>query len=441
MSALLATLVLVATAQTPQQSLLREIVPNPTGRNGYEEYLMACDTLRGGDAGFFSFTTPSLIQATIREYESLPADSEDRPSESSYRLAKKYGGFTQLQLYREALKGGATALAYIEKGNRKPVSDPRRVRNWATTFPEYISLRSIGRLAVAGAYVGYADGNSGRATQYLMDAFEMGQKISGGVLIARLVGISIQSMALAAIEKHLPMMSAADAKKVVAVASDLLPNPPLAEQSVRAEFEFLRESIGGMFDRVDDADGFLFTEERTSLAERTAYEFYKKMTPADRQQVIRLCRQMVDRQEQSAIAVFRRPESDWDLPVETDAEEFPESRPIRNAADFADYLSEMTMPSFVQVGAAEIRNRTQIRLLRLTAQVVQFKWEHDRLPSRLDEAVPPRDLSDPVSKESFQYEQIPGGFRVYSKGTPRTGDIGLKYVRQQADPGVPPPTN
>ena len=444
MHAILASMFMLAAQQAPQQSLLREVVPNPTGRNGYEEYLMACDVVRNTRVALI-LTSPSELQAVVRDYEapSQPGDESNeklaKPSLERYQVARKYQEYSLLRLRREAIQLAGTALDLLAKGNKKQVFDPRTQLNWDTLFPELSEMRALARLASAAAYVAYADGQSARGNQYLLDIFELGHNLSRGVLIARLVGVSIHSIAFSTYERLLPAMTQNDAEKIIGAVPKWVSSPPAAVTCLASEFTFINRSLESMFDRVEDAERFIFSD-RDSNAEKTASEFLQRMTDADKRRVVQICREHLARQQERLVASYRRPESEWDLPVD-EAEEFPESRAVRSAEDMGLYLAGNISPAFSQIGSVEVRNRTQFRLLRLSAAVVRHKWEHDMFPATLPEAVGEENLTDPVSGDKFQYEVQGSGFKVWSKGTPRTGEIGLRYVRpQQGQDGPPPPS-
>lgn len=444
MHAILASMILLSLPQAPQQSLLREIIPNPTGRNGYEEYLMACDVVRSTRVAEL-LVPPEQLRAVVRDYESSerPVDEWNeklaKPNLERYLFAKKHQDLSQLQLRREAVRVAGSALDLLAKGNRKQVLDPRAEKKWDTTFPEFAQMRLLARLVVAGAYVAYADGQPARGNQYLMDSFEFGHRIGNGILIARLVGAAIQSTTFQAYEMLLPLMTAVDARKIIDAVPSWIPNPPVAVAALDSEFAFMQRNLAGMFDQVEDANGVLFNDERKSNAEKTASDFLGRMTLADKQRVIQICNEHLVKQRQKLGNSYRRPESEWDIPVEVEAE-YLNTRAVRSADDFGEFVSSQITPAFTQVGSLEVRTRTQFRLLRLSAAVVRYKWEHDKFPLNLVEAVGEDNMADPASGEKFQYEVLGNGFRVWSKGTARTGEIGLKYVRTQAgDEGTPPP--
>lgn len=459
MITIVAAILLSSTASTPtvnqggnqqRKSLLQQIVPNPTGRNGYEDYLMACDLLAGTTARLLTEATPEGFDKTIREFEApLPKNlTEDqaaefemgRPTLEQYREAKKYQGYSVLQLRKEAMAQAGRALDLVNRGNQKPVFDPRTKTDSATLFPEYTMMRGLGRLAVAGAYVAFAEGRSKQATQYLCDAIILGQNLTDGVLIARLVGIAIQATTFAAFEKFLPSMSMIDAQVVEALGPKLITSPPAAVQALNREFAFINQSLDSMFDSADSiVDNVASGNDEKTIAEQSAHEYFSKMSPTEKKQLIDLCKRNLARHREQVLAGFRRPEANWDESVEDTNSEFPESRRIGSVNDLAKYLSNSVTPVFSQLGTAEIRNRTQIRLLALAGSVIRFRWENDRWPTKLSEAVGEKGVFDPASNDEFQYEVQGTGFRVYSKGSKTTGEIALRYRRQPSGGENQPP--
>jgi hypothetical protein len=435
--------------QPPKQSILKQIVPNPTGNNGYEEYLMACDVVRDGQLRIFTDSTPESFEATIQRYEAKPPANmttdqkelfeDEKPSLKEYETAKKYRSYTVLQLRREAMARAGKALDLVNRGNRKPVYDPRGKVDSDTLYPEYAYMRNVAKLAAAGAYIAFADGQSSRGTQYLCDALIMGQNISEGTLIARLVAVSVQSIVFASFEKFLPNLSVTDALQLEALAPRLIGNPPLAVRTIEKEFQFISNSIEQIFKKTNEESSWIADDEEASVAQLSALEFMKKASPIEQQQVIDLCKKRMARNREALIASYQRPESQWDFFDGQEESEFDSKRRIQSAGDLAEYLSEMVSPVFSQIGRVEITNRTQIRLLGLAGSVIRFRWEHDRWPTKLAEAVGTKAVTDPVGGEQFQYELVGNGFRVYSRGTKSTGEIALQYKRNPSGQGEAPP--
>lgn len=452
MIAFLVSVALLTGLQTPQKSMFQQVVPIPTGNNGYEEYLMAGDIVQNAHVGILLDGTPDQFAQTIKAYEEKPdanltAEEREmlelkgmRPSLERYQTALKYRNYTLLQMRREALARAGKALDLLNRGNKKRVFEPRGRMDANTLFPEYASFKSLAKLAAAGAYVAYADGQPSRGTQYLIDAIILGQNLSEGILISRLVGVAIQSIAFAAVEKYLPSISGADAVKLEALAPLLVTNPPKAVRMIDSEFQFMSASLEKMFEKRPETEMFQgLDEEEQTVAQRTAAEFMKKLGPAEQLQVIEICKKLLVAKREQVLATYRLPESKWDGSAEDEEEGFDSKQAVNSVSGLATYVAENTVPIFSQVGLVEVKNRTQIRLLGLAGSIIRFKWENDRWPAKLADAAGATATRDPVSGDEFQYEVDGGGFRVYSRGTKNTGEIALKYRRPTGGQNVPPP--
>jgi hypothetical protein len=156
-------------------------------------------------------------------------------------------------------------------------------------------------------------------------------------------------------------------------------------------------------------------------------------SPTELEEVRRLAVQLINDRMGMAIQAYRGPESRWPIVGETIAE-----LPVRmpNTADgIAEWLVNSIVPVSSQGGAASLRSRTQMRLLRLHAWVLAYRWEHDRLPARLADAVPQDSLVDPVNGQPFEYTITEGGYKLHSLGRDGTGEIALRYKIPPQKPG------
>src|SRR5579871_6835274 len=110
----------------PQPPLLQRLFPQPTGLNGYEDFVMAADLIRDNKA---------FDEATD-------------------------GNNTTLAVRRRALADPACAraLALLREGLKKPIASPRTQMDETTVLPELTWFRALGRLLMVEQYVLLADG-------------------------------------------------------------------------------------------------------------------------------------------------------------------------------------------------------------------------------------------------------------------------------------------
>lgn len=408
-----------------QYSIYRELVPKPTGKNGYEEYLMACDILRATQAQFLVSEDQSGMRQIIELYESPSPPM--RPPKAQYEAAKRLLGANILQVRREAVAQATKVLDLIIQGNKKPVYDPRESVRWSS-FSELKEFRTMGRLFQAAAYVALADGQPARAAQFIIESLRFGQKLSGLRLNARYSAIVIQSFAFESIEKYLPSLGLKDLSLVEAAAAEILGQKPAIFRIIENDLSDVKEHyrdllVSSMGKKPADDDS-------------QTVKFIRKLTLADIEVVLERCAQNVARRKQVLIAHFEKPEAAWSPPIDIESAG-ADMENIKSIDSLVDVISESFRPGFATAGKHEAVNRTQLRLIKLVSAVARFRWENDRLPASLSELS--RDLADPISGGQFQYELIGNGFRVYSRGAKETGEIGLRY-QSPGSQDTPPPT-
>ncbi len=128
------------------------------------------------------------------------------------------------------------------------------------------------------------------------------------------------------------------------------------------------------------------------------------------------------------LARFTGPEEGW-LPQDAPDNSAPPETPITTRADVeAGFISHWSLPDISQPRRllSALRCRTMLRLLRLHARIIAFRWEQDRLPKNLAELRLPRGYDfDPLSNQRFVYELRPEGYRLYSNGWKGGGRVEL----------------
>jgi hypothetical protein len=90
-------------------------------------------------------------------------------------------------------------------------------------------------------------------------------------------------------------------------------------------------------------------------------------------------------------------------------------------------LVDALAPAWDNVFAAIAKQRTQFRLLELHGKVLEYKWQNNKLPGRLSDAVESAGCQDPLSGREFGYTRKGDGYRLFSYGAKPTGEIELVY--------------
>lgn len=394
-------------AVSPQAGLFSQVVPHPTGKNGYEEYVQAAVLASHPDLDRWEQPTPPFAPGL---------------SSNTTRLQRS-------QWVQSRLK---TAFELVRQGNAKPVAEPREIIDFGTPLPEIAYFRRISRALSSAAYADFAVGKTDLGTERLLDGLVFGENVSRtGTLLNHLIGISQMNMTFVAFESRLPQLSKPDCRRIIESTTALLGRPAAYVSVLGTE---RRLAIAAFDDIVSGKKKWLDASEYRGIAKEL-----QERSPSERAEVLRLGVQMIDDRFGPLFQAFKGPESGW--PIEAVASPPIElSTPPTTPDALAEAIVDSLVPQSSQGAQASLRMRAQLRLLRLHAWVLAFRWEYDRLPARLAEAVPEEALIDPANGTPFEYIVTETGYRLVSAGRPGIGEISLRYQRPPELPGkVDPP--
>jgi len=415
---------------TTQRSSISKAFPRPTGHNGYEEYVQAAEIL--SSAGIRDL----LTWAPGRPRPAKDPDDPDDPGPSKEQLAiyDRLNALTPLEIRRESMLKCGRALDLISRGNSKPVFDPRGDFGPDTLFPEYPAFRNVSRLALQASAVYAADGRTDLATKALLDQIWFADNFGRSVIISSLIATACSSIAIVGFQDILPRLSQSDAV-TIEKSIDALMAKPLAVRSVlRGELSFSVKGLDLLASEKGDLSGFFGfgdddnddDKEAVAQGKAMAKEF-ASLSPAARQKLIAgiKARQLARMNEMDRI--FLKPEKDW-IPEFESLGERDDAQPTT----LSDVIASMLTPVYSQYVLAAERQRTQLRLLKLYAQAIQYRWEYSAWPGKLD-------AIDPMNGLLYIYEvKEDGTIRIASKGTKETGEIDLKYKRPATQEEVKP---
>jgi hypothetical protein len=373
-----------------KKPIFKQVVPKPTGENGYEDLVLAADALNSSRV---------WLQA------------EQRIAEGKLTLAMKRRVLEDANVLR--------ALVLMRRAVTKPVMSPRDDLGFDTLLPEFAGFRSLGRLLHMQQYVFLADGRTSDAIANLRLALRMGQVIQTDTLISGLVGVAITAMCVTPVADHLDQLSARDCEVLHRVCLEWLAQPDpqarIIEQERRVtlkEFHRLRNKAGtdiahtlGLDAQPAPAAGAGRAEE--DAESRRLAEDLKRLdlpTPEAREAFFGDLAAQLDRFYGRILEETRKPR--WErkpVPVQDDG-----TLPSRIAATF--------VPAFERVGDAYARDEARIRLLAVHALIRRYRWEHDRLPPDLKMLDVAKLALDPFTGEPLRYEPQGKTYRLYSVG-------------------------
>lgn len=406
-------------------SYFRQHFPNPTGANAYEEYLSAVDAV--SDPAFDGYL--AFINGDWR------LEPRKDPLPPGLRTTS-----SPLQARREFVRRYGAVVDLVRAGNRKPAL-PYRTLGFDSNMSELIHYRRLARLYDSAAVVALADGRSDEATALLLDVIVFGRKIGQETLIGNLVGIACQTIALGRFASSLGQVSIIDARRIRQICDVILAQPEPLITAILSERDFMLRDAKGLLDyaivgtipghRTGGTPPTILDAERRSLL-----EFLAKLGPGDRRRFEVLVAERIAIRTEGPMRVLRGPERDW---LAYRDEPDPEPQPgVYTVEEAVSAAIGMFSPIYEATIKATVRVRTQLRLLRLHAMIVEFKWEQERLPRSLAEAIPPDDLLDPCTGEPFQVEFSGTGYRLFAKSDGQEIELRLR-PRQIPDDGIPPP--
>ncbi|MDR3687970.1 MAG: hypothetical protein P4L46_01235 [Fimbriimonas sp.] len=407
-----------------QESLYAKLVPNPTGKNAYEDYLRAGD-LVGPDQWSKYETWLGFKMRQSQEHLSYdeapevpPGVSPDMPDLLVRRVAnERFGGVVDI----------------VRVGNEKASYDPRNAYKFDTGLPELARFRTLAKIDLNRAQVEFADGHSRQAVSDLLEGITFSQKIFGSILISSLVSVGNQAIALSGIQAHLGQLSYDDAKLIDKRSQEMIETPLPAAVVYRNEFAMMVNDL----DKLIDTPSLVLSDGNTEMYGAAL----KSMNPTDRIQLKTMVSQSLQQRCGEAAERMSGPESGWLVkgPAE-DPTPIPNDMSVSNLAlVLVNALEGKGLQR--QYAQAIAKGRIQLRLLRLNAKVIEYHWLNNRWPTKMEEFAGKETAFDPFEGRPFHYEVKDNGYRLYSLGVPGLGPVELKYrpmaAQQSTESGHP----
>jgi hypothetical protein len=388
----------------PPDSVFKQVIPKPTGENGYEELILAGELSRQSE------------------------------------LARKaMGEEATLTMKRQVLNEPTIqrALALMRVGLSKQTFSPRTDIDDETLLPEFALFRNLGRLLVIEQYVLLADGNVGRAIDSLRDGLLLGYRAQTDTLISGLVGVAINAMVTVRFVAHLEQCSVRDCQKLILLTGEWLdaPSPQLAVMaSERAGMQRILQKYRS------DSKGLLALLQSGKLAdaeqdekEPTPLEKYLENSPPDFAQIVDEANATLTRIYDEVLTNLRKPA--W------------ERKPISvpNDKTLAGELANSLLTDTSRISDRYESERANIRLLGVHAAIRRYRWEYERPPNTLKELrLDKKFTTDPFTGDTLFYRRTGDTYELYSVG-PDKRDENNKIISGQRDriylPRKPQPSN
>lgn len=355
-------------------SLYRAVVSKPNPDNGYEDFLRALDYLKDN-----RFRT---MLASVLNDRNKPI----------------------LEGRRQLVQRFAFSLNAVRNGLRKKVFNPQNIVEPTTGFPEVAWMPDMTLLFLAEASVRQAYGNPSGALQSCFDAYEFNSAIQrSGPIEAYVGGIEPKKKVMAEVVRMLPTCALPELSMIEKWAAARLAAADLLES-----LRFERLNVEGQLDNVVAGKWRNRTDRENALLQQLG-----ALSFADRQ----VARGLVEKDVKHALslwtAMLQTPEGNWRQP------DFP--RYSEYGEPFVQQLNALIEPS-VKALAVE---RAKLRMILVACRIYAYRWNFERYPAKLSDAVDESLALDPLTGRPFTYEAGPTGVKLSSSGSMLTGPVSL----------------
>jgi hypothetical protein len=364
----------------PPQSLFRQVIPAPTGKNGYEELVLAADSLKR-----------SRLFQQARDGEPT--------------LAEKRRVLADPPVQR--------ALTLLRQGLSKPVFSPRESLSLDTLLPELSEFRNLARLLKMRQYVLLADGRTAEAVAEARLCLRLGQAVQTDTLVGGLVGVAIGAIGVRSLGEHLDQLSARDCERLFQVCLEWLRQPDPQPRLLEIERRVMTGVIADTAARLRAGDASALAQlglEGESLQQAQA--FVGALPPGALDALERQTNAYLETLFVEVMTELKKPAWQRDfarLEPEQDGTPIPQ-------------IAGLLLPAYGQVDRAFAREQAHVRLLAAHCAIRRYRWEHDRLPENLEVLNLGELALDPFTGETLQYEPRGRTYRLTSAGPPAPAD-------------------
>ncbi len=353
-----------------EKSILSQLFPQPTGKNGYEDLVRASELLKNN---------------------SLWAEAQQKNTLSSRRRAL---GDPQIR----------QARGLIDTSTLKPMFPPARELTAATLFPELSGFRDCARLLNAEMHVLFSEGRTAAALVSFAQGLRLGTAPKAIVLIGGLVGVAIDTILFTRVQKHLEQLTPRDCDRVLATLREHVEaDRGNAEKALAAEMRFV-ESIIPQLEKnpVEALTGLLPEDNEMQSQLRTQADAFQSQ-PGERKRILSAFLASAQEHQRRAQAYLGDPSR------------VPEEPKLSTGSPEAA-LIELLTPAYTQAGQRLIQDRINSQLLYCHTAIRKYKWEWEKLPDSL-EALKLADWSlDPYTRQPFRYEKKGESYELFSMG-------------------------
>lgn len=367
----------------PPKSNFRQVIPHPTGQNGYEELVLAGDRL----------LTSKLYLDAREKWPDLSLEQK--------RLVL-------------ADKPVVDALRLMRQGLAKPVMSPRTDLSFETMLPELQTFRDLARVLAMQQYLQLADGRTGEAINTARVCLHLGQAVQTDTLISGLVGVAIGTIGIKALGAHLDQLSARDCEQLYRVALEALATPDPQPRLLAIEHAVTRKTLQECLAKVKTtgASGIKTILGLDDASAAAADAYLRTLPDAELDRLGQEMLTRLDQHEQQLQDELRKPP--WQR-QRLDGQ-------FASDGGIAAKFVEGFLPPVDRVGERYSQDQAHLRMLACHCAILRYRWEHDRLPASLDELRLGELAQDPFTGQPLEYQAQGRRYTLTSVGPTATSD-------------------
>ncbi len=356
------------------------LFPNPTGNNGYEEWVQAVDLIQNN---------PKVLELT---------------SQPGTTLAFRRSLLAEPSVER--------ALYLVRVGLSKPTFSPRQDINEVTITPELASFRLLARLLSADQYVQFATGHVDAAIEDMRVGLAFGYRIQTDTLISGLVGVAMDAITLKEFTQHLDQLSVSQCDQVCRIVEDFLNAESPAIHLMALEkatmlkiIEARRSNPNALLAllKLNGANG-----PSSEAKDIEALQSHLTNHPSDLNPILEGAQERVN-------ALYDVTILNLSLPY-TQRKPFPRD----NATSPDAALFRLLTVDPLQIMDKYERDRTQLRMLEVHALICRYRWQHDTLPNALTDLRAPKLVKDPLTGSEILYQRDGDHYTLSTQGPGKT---------------------
>lgn len=416
--------VLMALQFAAGEGSYKTLFPIPTGRNGLEDYVLAKDLLdQGYWEAYLKWSPPEGRAEVIRQkqlYERNMGIQKEDPKLAAIEV--RLADLPLLQVREEEVASFAKSHALVSEGNSKACDVPVVLNG--IRIPTATIFADLGTLERDTAYVEASRSHTDLMVEDMENILQMVDHGCRTTLIAGMIATLTQLKVCSMCAENLDRFSLQDATEIETMVNRFFQSPPIIVDAFRAAFLSSEKDVSESIHALKQTGSKATTDRQLSAFNSVV----NPMSDLDVDQMVQRIQQSIEANARTFLARFAGPEQNWLGPDTPDDSQNPDPI-VRTPDDVESYftlhwsLPGVTGPRRV---AETLRARAMMRLLRLHARIIAFRWQNDRLPKTLAEMNLPLEYEfDPLSKGAFVYQLSADGFRLFSPGSKQTGRVEL----------------